>query len=368
MSARDAARFGLLFARNGMWEDERILSEHWVRRSTALYSIDSEVMGYGFMWWVFLDDRFEKYGAYSALGVGNQMIAVFPKLDMVIVNRANTYQGEGTPAPALADLLAMVLDARVGAPQGDANLEPLEVAADPLATSAAPESLRPFVGEWDYPPAPLGLPAATSVELTEGEGHLVAYSPLSGTFKLYLQADGSLHEEDSRRRYVPVRDASGQLAGISDVGSLLNASVLAAAAGRGDDAALLLSQAQGTDEVQAGVARAVVDLLEGRAEAAEASVRDLAAGAEPAPVEMQVNAAGYVLLQSEQAEAAVEVFELNTRVFPDAFNTWDSLGEGAAELGRFEEAIRYYERSLELNPDNTNAVEMIGRIREAQGQ
>ncbi len=47
MSARDAARFGLLFARNGRWEDEQILSKYWVQRSSALYSIDSDIMGYG---------------------------------------------------------------------------------------------------------------------------------------------------------------------------------------------------------------------------------------------------------------------------------------------------------------------------------
>jgi tetratricopeptide (TPR) repeat protein len=76
---------------------------------------------------------------------------------------------------------------------------------------------------------------------------------------------------------------------------------------------------------------------------------------------------GYPLLQSERAEEAVAVFELNTRVFPEAFNTWDSLGEGVAELGRYDEAIGHYERSLKLNPENTNAVEMIERIREAQG-
>lgn len=74
MSARDAARFGLLYARNGTWGDQRILSEHWVRRSSALYSIDNEVMGYGFMWWILREPRFTRHGMYAALGVGNQMI------------------------------------------------------------------------------------------------------------------------------------------------------------------------------------------------------------------------------------------------------------------------------------------------------
>ena len=367
LSARDAARFGLLFARYGTWGDERILSEHWIRRSSALYSIDNDVMGYGFMWWVFLDDRFEPYGAYAALGVGNQMIAVFPKLDIVIVNRANTYVGEGTPPPALADLMEMVLDARVGTPLPDADLRPLSVESDPLTTRVGNERLSEFVGEWDYPPAALGLPAYTSVQVTAGEGHLVAHSPVSGTFKLYLQEDGSLHEEDSQRRYLPVREADGTIAGISDGESIGLGAILAAADGRDDDAAQLLAQIQG-EGVQVGVSRAVVDLLRGQTEAAQSSIRELASATDPVRVEMEVNGAGYALLQSDRAEQAVAVFELNTRVFPEAFNTWDSLGEGLAELGRYDEAIRQYERSLDLNPDNTNAVEMIERIREVQGE
>jgi tetratricopeptide (TPR) repeat protein len=111
-----------------------------------------------------------------------------------------------------------------------------------------------------------------------------------------------------------------------------------------------------------------VDLLRGQAEAAQSSIRELASATDPVRVEMEVNGAGYALLQSDRADQAVAVFELNTRVFPEAFNTWDSLGEGLAELGRYDEAIRHYERSLDLNPDNTNAVEMIQRIREVQGE
>ena len=69
----------------------------------------------------------------------------------------------------------------------------------------------------------------------------------------------------------------------------------------------------------------------------------------------------------EKAEQALAVFELNTRVFPEAFNTWDSLGEAHMILGHDDDAIRFYERSLELNPDNANATAMIARIREGAG-
>ncbi len=74
---------------------------------------------------------------------------------------------------------------------------------------------------------------------------------------------------------------------------------------------------------------------------------------------------GYGLLQAERTVQARDVFALNTRVFPEAFNTWDSYGESLAELGEFDAAIAAYQRSLELNPENANAEERIARIRDS---
>ena len=364
MSARDAARFGLLFARNGMWDDERVLSEQWVVRSSALYSIDNDTMGYGLMWWVFLDPRFEPYGAYAAFGVGNQMIAVFPKLDLVIVNRADTYVGEGTPPSDLMDLMAQILEARTGVPMAGADLSPLEVEPDPLINRIPDEQLAEFVGEWDYPAPPLGLPARTSVQLTAGEGHLVGFAPVAGTFGLYLQEDGSFHEEDSHQRYVAIRSADGSFAGIADATAIVTAAIVATAQGHDDRAAGLMAEVEEDTSPRAEIGRAVIDLAGGQVESAEARIRDLSEWTDPARVEAEVNAVGYQLLQAGNAAQALEIFEVNTRVFPEAFNTWDSLGEGHMTLGNDDEAIVAYERSLELNPGNANAEDMIARIRE----
>ena len=367
LSARDAARFGLLYARNGMWGDERILSEQWVRRSSALYSIDGDpataTMGYGFMWWVLRDPRFLPYRAYTALGVGNQAIAVFPELDMVIVNRANTYEGEGTPPPALMDLMAQVIEARTGTPAVDPDLALLETRTDPRITNVSGDELGAFVGEWDFPATPLGLPTAYQFQISQQDGHLVAHAPVRGTYKLYLQADGSLHAEDSYQRFLPIYDDLGAFSGLANEELIMQASIMAAANGEVDRAEDLLAELEGEESLDLAVSRSVVDLLGGNAESAEQAVRGLAHEAEPANVEATVNAFGYVLMTAELPEQAVEVFALNTRVFPDAFNTWDSLGEAHMTLGNDEEAIRYYQRSLELNPDNTNAEEMISRIR-----
>ncbi len=368
MSARDAARFGLLFARDGMWNGKRILSEQWVRRSSALYSIDSDVMGYGFYWWVLREARFTRHGMYAALGVGNQMIAVLPKSDLVIVNRANTYEGEGTPMGALLDLIEQVLEARTGAPVADPQLVPLEVGTDPKITHVSNDRLAEFVGEWRSPPSGLGQPERTTFSITAGDGHLVGYAPVAGTFELYLQEDGSLHQEDSQRRYVSVRDADGSFTGLADARSVVQAAIFAAADGQDDRAVEFIAMLEGDESVLVTVTRAVVDLMGGRDQSAESGVRELINRANPAQVEGQVNAVGYALLRTQNTEQALKVFELNTRVFPEAFNAWDSLGEAHMALGHDDDAIRCFERSLELNPNNTNAQTMISRIRGGGGQ
>lgn len=51
-------------------------------------------------------------------------------------------------------------------------------------------------------------------------------------------------------------------------------------------------------------------------------------------------------------ELALETLKLNTLLFPDGFNTYDSYGEALAKLGKTEEAVTMYKKSLQLNPGN----------------
>jgi tetratricopeptide (TPR) repeat protein len=79
--------------------------------------------------------------------------------------------------------------------------------------------------------------------------------------------------------------------------------------------------------------------------------------------EDQLNALGYQLLARERVEEAIAIFELNVEAFPEASNPYDSLGEAYMTAGRTELAIANYERSLELDPGNDNAVAMLARLR-----
>ena len=78
--------------------------------------------------------------------------------------------------------------------------------------------------------------------------------------------------------------------------------------------------------------------------------------------EAQVNRLGYQLLGLKRVNDAIEVFMQNTSDYPQSFNTWDSLAEAYMIKGDKESAIKYYQKSLELNPDNTNAIQKIKEL------
>ena len=79
--------------------------------------------------------------------------------------------------------------------------------------------------------------------------------------------------------------------------------------------------------------------------------------------ENELNMLGYQLIARDKINEAIVIFELNVEAFPEGFNTYDSLAESYMLAGRTEESITNYERSLELNPENTNAVTMLARLR-----
>lgn len=72
---------------------------------------------------------------------------------------------------------------------------------------------------------------------------------------------------------------------------------------------------------------------------------------------------GYRLLGRGRLGEALFVFEENARRHPESWNAHDSLGEAYLKAGRTSDAIRSYERSLSLNPDNANAKKMLETLR-----
>jgi pimeloyl-ACP methyl ester carboxylesterase len=78
--------------------------------------------------------------------------------------------------------------------------------------------------------------------------------------------------------------------------------------------------------------------------------------------ESTLNSLGYQQLRAKHTRGAVALFKLNVEMYPDAFNTYDSLGEAYMVQGDREAAIQNYRKSFALNPQNTNAVEMLKKL------
>ena len=78
--------------------------------------------------------------------------------------------------------------------------------------------------------------------------------------------------------------------------------------------------------------------------------------------ERDLNRWGYSLLAENKLSAAINLFELNTILYPESFNVWDSYGEVLLAKGEQDRALEMYKKSLELNPENLNATEAIRKI------
>jgi CubicO group peptidase (beta-lactamase class C family) len=95
MSARDLARFGLLYARGGRWNDKQVVPAHWVTESTRTRAVvRSQTFagrGYGYMWWTGFGSDFSPTvtmpaDVFHALGIGAQYLFVIPSRGIVIVH------------------------------------------------------------------------------------------------------------------------------------------------------------------------------------------------------------------------------------------------------------------------------------------
>jgi CubicO group peptidase (beta-lactamase class C family) len=102
-TARDFARFGLLYLRDGVWEGHRILPEGWVDHARRLRSVDEEGNGYGAHWWVVDDDQ----GSFRASGYEGQSILICPGRDLLAVRLGRSTAEQ---SPALKEWRAAVVD------------------------------------------------------------------------------------------------------------------------------------------------------------------------------------------------------------------------------------------------------------------
>ena len=116
LSSRDFAKIGLLYLNDGVWNDQQILREEWVKLTMSPdILIEGSSRKYGFQWWFipFPSDHSNSYKdgeekwIFSGSGYGGQYLLIIPEHDLVVVfNGWNVFD---IPRPTIEYLSERVL-------------------------------------------------------------------------------------------------------------------------------------------------------------------------------------------------------------------------------------------------------------------
>lgn len=72
----------------------------------------------------------------------------------------------------------------------------------------------------------------------------------------------------------------------------------------------------------------------------------------------------YVAQEMNDLDNSILLLQAAITVFPDSWQAYDALGETSIKKGDKEQAIQSFRKSVELNPQNTNAIEMLKKLEE----
>lgn len=75
--------------------------------------------------------------------------------------------------------------------------------------------------------------------------------------------------------------------------------------------------------------------------------------------ERDFNRLGYQFLRLQKNDNSLRTFNSGTLIFPNSWNICDSYGEALLQCGKKEEAIKMYQKSVELNPNNENGKKVL---------
>lgn len=84
--------------------------------------------------------------------------------------------------------------------------------------------------------------------------------------------------------------------------------------------------------------------------------------------EQKINQAGYDLINSNQMQPAIFVFQLNTKLYPKSANTWDSLAEAYWKAKQADKAIEYYNKAIELDPNGNTGANSRNMLRQINAE
>ena len=187
MSARDMARFGLLYLRNGKWNVEQVIPEKWIKESTSSKVLFDDGYGYGFLWW---STSVNGHRVYFAKGTGVQGIYIVPDMDIVFVFRVNTYGRSNIDDGKELRLLSMIMDGKVREEEKTPQLVSIkwEPASKKLNSIPDVSIASKIIGKYEHPQ--LG-----SMEVLKNTNGLVLHTN-PADFIMYPWTDSTAYVED----------------------------------------------------------------------------------------------------------------------------------------------------------------------------
>ncbi len=175
------------------------------------------------------------------------------------------------------------------------------------------------------------------------QGHLIVRPTADVKFELLPIADGTFIRRDANIKYEFVRGAQG----VSEIHVTLPGGQTVTAPKVAADALI---------PFEIFMTGAVDKALDAYRQIKKDDPDNAAIG------EARINGFGYGFLRAKKLPEAIAYFKLNAEFYPKSFNVYDSLGDAYMANGDKELAIVNYKKSLELNPDNKNAIEMLKKL------
>jgi CubicO group peptidase (beta-lactamase class C family) len=83
--------------------------------------------------------------------------------------------------------------------------------------------------------------------------------------------------------------------------------------------------------------------------------------------ENDLNSYAYILLRGGSVDDAIKVFKLNTELYPNSFNVYDSLADGYEKAGNKALAIASCKKALEIDPANEYEKNRIKTLEKSAG-
>lgn len=103
-------------------------------------------------------------------------------------------------------------------------------------------------------------------------------------------------------------------------------------------------------------------LAEGRLEEALAAYSRLAEEGDEAGVEGYLNNVGLELARAGNHALGIALLTVNSELYPDSANTWDSVGFAYRKAGHDGQALLYYRKALEIDPEFPSAVAAVAEL------